>query len=89
MADGSRYVTGWADVGVLVEWLHRPVFYCARVTIDGITGIVRHKSGSTYTRDSGSGRWINRAVAADYPWRKPPVLRLVRSDVHSRTTVRP
>lgn len=63
MRDGTVYRTGWASVDVLVAWLHRPTFYNTTVCWDGAWCVVGHKSGYTYTNDSGSNRWICRAVA--------------------------
>lgn len=59
MRDGTRYITGWASLEVLVAWLHRPVFYCTHVRIDGMDCVVRPPSGLVYE----GPRWLNRAVA--------------------------
>lgn len=58
MRDGTRYVTGWASTDVMVEWLHRPVFYCTRVRIDGMDCVVRPPSGCCYEGPAWQNRWV-------------------------------
>lgn len=73
MRGGVVYRTTFASLAVLIDWLHRPSFYSCTVTIDGIRGVIAapwsHSNpfgGATYTNDSGSGRWITRAIAGEY-----------------------
>jgi hypothetical protein len=41
---GSAYATAFADHGVLLNWLHRPVFYSLRVTWFGVNFVLEQNS---------------------------------------------